>query len=145
MAIRINISLKLLLSAVVAFLIIKFLIFSNNDSNEPREWPVLMFEVVGWFAITYPLLAGVIAFTDDGSIGLKKWSLGLGLIFSLLLTCLVLFDGTDSIREAGHFIFFVPPIVFIYSFVAASGLVLITFRFLVGLMSLMRYLALKSM
>jgi hypothetical protein len=145
MTIRINVSLKLLLSAVVAFFVIKFLIFSNDDSNEPREWPVLMFEVVGWFAITYPLLAAVIAFTDDGSIGLKKWSFGIGLILSLLLTCLILFDGTDSIQQAGSFVFVVPPIVFIYSFLAVSGVVLITFRLFIGLISLMRYLALKSM
>lgn len=58
---------------------------------------------------------------------------------------LTLFDGTDSIQEVGHFVFIVAPIVLIYSIVAASGLVLITLRFLVGLKGLMRYLALKRL
>lgn len=58
---------------------------------------------------------------------------------------LTLFDGTDSIQEVGQFIFIVAPIVLIYSIVAASGLVLITLRFLVGLKGLMRYLALKRL
>jgi hypothetical protein len=145
MTIKLNISLKLLFGAVVAFFVIKLWVFAGNDPNEPREWPVLMFDVLVWFAIAYPLLVAVIAFTDDGSIGLKKWSFGIGLILSLLLTCLILFDGTDSIWQAGSFVFVVPPIVFIYSFLAVSGLVLITFRLFIGLISLMRYLALKSM
>lgn len=145
MTFKLNTSLKLLLSAVVTFFAIKLWVFAGNDPNEPREWPFLMFDVVVWFAMTYPLVAAVVALTGDGSIQLKKWSMGVSLILSLLLTCLALFDGTDSIREVGHFMFIVAPIVLIYSFVAASGLVLITFRFLVGLKSLMRYLALKSL
>ena len=145
MTFKLNISLKLFLSAVVTFFAIQLWVFAGNDPNEPREWPYLMFDVVVWFAMLYPLVAAVIALTGDGSIRLKKWSMGIGLLLSLLLTCLTLFDGTDSIREAGNFIFTVAPIVLIYSFVATSGLVLITFRFLVGLKSLMRYLALKSL
>jgi hypothetical protein len=142
---KLNLALKLILSAVVTFFVIKLWVFGVNDPNEPREWPYLMFDVVGWFALTYPLLAAVIALASEGSIRHKKWSMGIGLLLSLLVTCLTLFDGTDSIRDVGLYMVIVVPIVLIYSFVAASGLVMITFRFLVGLTSLMRYLALKSL
>ena len=137
--------LKMLLSAVVTFFAVKQWILFIMDPSIPREFPYLMFELVGWFALTYPFVVSVIALVCEKPSRLKNGVMSIGLTISLLIACSLLFSVDETVLTENFFKKMLTLLVMTtYCFSVLSGLTLLTFRFLRSMLSLMRYLALKS-
>ena len=145
MKFKLNILLKLILSAVATFFVIKLWVFGVDDPNEPREWPYLMFDVVGWFVLTFPLIASVIVFASEESNQLRRWAINISLTLSILFTFVALIEGNQGSLNIDYLTVTVAIIIFVYCFIVSSGIFLLTCRLAIGLSSLVRYLALKSM
>ena len=113
--------LKLFLSAPITFILMfvgKYLI---SDKDVPQEFPFIMFEVVVFFGLVYPVVAALIVLLCERSAILKKWSIGIGMVLSLAVTIYARVDSSDL--EHTQYFYLRIFILFGYCLLTVSGLI----------------------
>ena len=131
----------LFLSAPITFLLMLEGSCFFNDPDEPKGFPVVMFEVTFFFGLVYPLLAAAIVWLCEASARLKRWSMGIGLALSLASGFLFFWNMRVTFDKASDY--WLLMIFLAYSFVVTTGLVAFTGRLSIRLLGGFSNLATK--
>lgn len=113
--------IKLFLSAPITFILMYVGKYLVSDKNVPQEFPFIMFKVVVFFGLVYPIIAALIVLLCERSARLKKWSIGIGMALSLAVTIYVWVDIPDLEHDKYFYLFIL--CLFGYCVLTISGLV----------------------
>jgi hypothetical protein len=105
-----------------------------SDKNVPQEFPIIMFEVVVFFGLVYPVIAALIVLLCERSARLKKWSIGIGMVLSLAVTIYSWIDSSDL--EHDQYFYLRIFTLFGYCLLTVSGLISFVARISLRLWSL---------
>jgi hypothetical protein len=113
--------IKLFLGAPITFILMYVGKYLVSDKNVPQEFPFIMFEVVVFFGLVYPIIAALIVLLCERSARLKKWSIGIGMALSLAVTIYVWVDIPDLEYDRYFYLFILS--LFGYCALTISGLI----------------------
>jgi hypothetical protein len=133
--------IKLFLSAPITFILMYVGKYLISDKNVPQEFPIIMFEVVVFFGLVYPVVAALIVLLCERSARLKKWSIGIGMVLSLAVTIYSWIDSSDL--EHDQYFYLRIFTLFGYCLLMVSGLISFVARISLRLWSLCVAVALR--
>lgn len=133
--------MKLFLSAPITFVLICVAKYLISDRTVPQGFPFVMFEVTVFFGLAYPIIAALIVLYCERSARLKKWSIGIGIVLSLVMAIYAWVDISDL--EHDRFFYLTIIILFGYCLLTVSGLISLVARISLRLWSFCAAVALR--